>query len=156
MPGRTAAWLRCWSWVSVRYLPAALVGVQGLGPEVPEHARIHWGKAAEGRLRDWEVLMCSERHRPERGRLAAVNAYLNRIDCVDDRPHWRRHDYRATPVETLDGAAGGCVDLAIVTYPTLREVGVPDPCPRITYVKARRFNQAPGVLACYSEWEVAA
>lgn len=85
--------------------------------------------------------------------LQLVNDAINqRVKWVDDQTHWQAIDYWATPAESIAKAGGDCEDFSIAKYYLLKELGVPLSRPRITYVRALKFNgQAHMVLAYYAQ-----
>jgi len=82
--------------------------------------------------------------------LQRVNTFLNRVRFLSDQEHWGAEDYWASPAETVSSDGGDCEDFAIAKYFLLKELGVPIERLRITYVMARRLQQAHMVLAYYS------
>ena len=83
------------------------------------------------------------------GELQRVNSFFNRVPFLSDLEHWKLEDYWATPVETVASNGADCEDFSIAKYFMLKELGVPVTRLRITYVLARRLNQAHMVLAYY-------
>jgi predicted transglutaminase-like cysteine proteinase len=129
-------------------------------PGLLRHLNTRWGQAATERLQDWRKLVLRQRpvdsasaRSPELERqwIAQGNEHWNRVPYVEDREHWGIDDYWATPVETLSSDGGDCEDYSIGKYFTLKELGVPIEKLRITYVRARGWNQPHMVLAYYPE-----
>jgi predicted transglutaminase-like cysteine proteinase len=109
-----------------------------------------YGGRAKRTMEDWEELVNTSRGIPEMEQLKAVNLFFNkRIWFVDDRDHWGREDYWATPMETMATLGGDCEDFVIAKYFTLREVGVPDERLRLTYVRSTLVSEPHMVLAYY-------
>lgn len=72
-----------------------------------------------------------------RGRLDAVNEYVNRsVTFADDTVVWGTEDHWASPLETLSKGSGDCEDYAIAKYFTLVAGGVPAASLRLVYVRA--------------------
>ena len=83
-------------------------------------------------------------------KLQKVNIFFNKLEFVDDRIHWGKEDYWATPVEFLASGGGDCEDFALAKYFTLKAIGVEEQKLNMTYVKALRLNQAHMVVTYYS------
>jgi predicted transglutaminase-like cysteine proteinase len=130
-------------------LPRAADGL-GITESLLSQVREAYGRRSESILRDWQELVADNRGKSDDDKLSAVNRFFNRnIRFVDDDRHWRTTDYWATPLETMVTRGGDCEDFVIAKYFTLRELGVPDERMRLTYVRARRPNQAHMVLSYY-------
>jgi predicted transglutaminase-like cysteine proteinase len=111
-----------------------------------------FGAAVPKRIEEWKRF--AERRRlaalPELELLAEVNRVLNRVQFVDDMPHWGQLDYWATPAEAVASNGADCEDFSIAKYFLLKELGVPTARLRMTYVKSLKLNQAHMVLAYYA------
>jgi predicted transglutaminase-like cysteine proteinase len=118
--------------------------------QVETVAKIH-GPDAAIRLQEWRELVQYNQNKNHEEKIELVNRFFNRLDFVEDKIHWGKTDYWATPVEFLTTKGGDCEDFAIAKYFTLRELGVPTNTLRITYVKALTINQAHMVLAYYKK-----
>lgn len=146
------------SWRACRWLPGVLVlllagwvAAQGL---VFSEAVLNWveeryGMAARERVRDLQRLIAEGADIGERGKLARVNAFFNKVAYDSDYALWDRKDYWATPYEVLGINSADCEDYALSKYFTLTSMGVPEDRLRITYVKALTLNEAHMVLAYY-------
>jgi len=129
---------------------AAIAQFDGFSNDFLAYIREEYGGRARDTMRDWEKLVRNNRGIPEREKLGKVNLFFNkRIWFVDDREHWRRQDYWATPMETMATLGGDCEDFTIAKYFTLREIGVPDERLRLTYVRSTLVNTPHMVLAYY-------
>ncbi len=114
-----------------------------------------FGRGAIGRLQEWKRLP-QDLRAPVRDAaprdlalLRPVNAFFNRLPFVSDLEHWGVDDYWATPAEALASNGADCEDFSLAKYFMLKELGVPTGSLRITYVVAKRLNQAHMVLAYY-------
>lgn len=101
------------------------------------------------RVKGWQGLLNDLKGNEIDDQLYAVNRFFNKIDFVDDKEHWGKSDYWATPIEFLATNAGDCEDFTIAKYFSLIELGVPAEKLRLMYVTATRPRQAHMVLAYY-------
>jgi predicted transglutaminase-like cysteine proteinase len=108
-----------------------------------------YNQDAEARVRDWQLILEQQKNQPANAQLFEINRFFNRIDFVDDKQHWGKNDYWATPIEFLATNAGDCEDFTIAKYFSLIEVGMPSKKLRLMYVTATRPRQAHMVLAYY-------
>ena len=111
------------------------------------------GPIAKERLTNWRTLMANPKNRAlnERQKLDLVNDFINLTPFKEDRDHWGKEDYWATPIEFLSTNAGDCEDYSIAKYFTLLALGVPDEKLQITYVKEIKvYNVAHMVLAYFA------
>ena len=109
-----------------------------------------YGAGARTRLLEWRGLARTRKgDAADSSLLAPVNGFFNRLPFVSDLAHWGVEDYWATPAEALASNGADCEDFSIAKYFMLKELGVPIGRLRITYVMARRLNQAHMVLAYY-------
>ena len=83
-------------------------------------------------------------------KLKRVNDFLNQMEFVDDRIHWKKEDYWATPIEFLATQGGDCEDFAIAKYFTLKTMGVDEEKLNLTYVKSLNLNVHHMVLTYFS------
>lgn len=81
--------------------------------------------------------------------LREVNRFFNRFRYREDRDHWGKTDYWATPNEFIAAQQGDCEDFVIAKYFALRKLGVPDERLYLTYVKALKQNMAHMVLSYF-------
>lgn len=108
-----------------------------------------YSQDAEKRVRDWQSVLLKQKDKSTEEQLYAVNRFFNEIEFVDDKTHWGKNDYWATPIEFLATNAGDCEDFTIAKYFSLIELGVPEQKLRLMYVTATRPRQAHMVLAYY-------
>jgi len=111
--------------------------------------KTRYNQDAETRIRDWQSILQQQKNQPTNDQLYAINRFFNQIDFVDDKQHWGKNDYWATPVEFLATNAGDCEDFTIAKYFSLIELGVAAEKLRLMYVTATRPRQAHMVLAYY-------
>jgi predicted transglutaminase-like cysteine proteinase len=117
--------------------------------ELFRRIQTRYNNAAEQRIRDWHILLNSQKNTSVSDQLYEVNRFFNRVDFVDDKTHWGKDDYWATPIEFLATNAGDCEDFTIAKYFSLIELGVSADKLRLMYVTATRPRQAHMVLAYY-------
>lgn len=117
--------------------------------KILSYVESEYGIEARQRLVSWDMLIQSNRDKPENEKLKQVNDFFNLVRFVSDELHWQQKDYWATPVEFLSTNGGDCEDFTLAKYFTLRELGVPDNKLRMTYVKAIKLNQAHMVLSYF-------
>ncbi|MBI5658885.1 MAG: transglutaminase-like cysteine peptidase [Nitrosomonadales bacterium] len=139
-------------------LPAVLsAGIADYSSGLLRHVAGKWGEDGQQRVLELQQLVRKQKTpsanpvQPERNRLFPGNTFWNRIPYVNDREHWGKDDYWATPVETAGSNGGDCEDFSIGKYFTLKESGVPLQKLRITYVRARNQAESHMVLAYYPE-----
>ena len=117
-----------------------------------EQAERDFGGDARQRLQDWQRLYKNMQGESEQEKLRAVNHFFNQhVNYVSDQKHWGQKDYWATPYESLTTHGADCEDYVIAKYYTLKELGVAVDKLRITYVKAKRINQAHMVLTYFPD-----
>jgi predicted transglutaminase-like cysteine proteinase len=109
-----------------------------------------YGIGAKKRLLAWQALIRTDLSETDRDKLEKVNDFFNKIRFVDDRIHWKKKDYWATPVEFLSTNGGDCEDFSLAKYFTLKALGVDESKLNLTYVKALELNQAHMVLTYYA------
>jgi predicted transglutaminase-like cysteine proteinase len=112
--------------------------------------KTRYNQDAEVRVRDWQQLLLQQKNQPVNDQLYEINRFFNAMDFVDDKQHWGKNDYWATPIEFLATNAGDCEDFTIAKYFSLIEVGIPSEKLRLMYVTATRPRQAHMVLAYYA------
>ncbi len=105
---------------------------------------------AQERIASWEKLISHYKNSGHQQKLHVVNQFFNKMKFVNDRDHWGKEDYWATPLQMLTSNGGDCEDYSIAKYFTLRKMGIPAEHMRLTYVKAIKLKQAHMVLAYYS------
>jgi predicted transglutaminase-like cysteine proteinase len=105
---------------------------------------------ANERIASWKKLISHYKNSDHKQKLHAVNSFFNKMKFINDRDHWGKEDYWATPLQMLTSNGGDCEDYSIAKYFTLRKMGIPAEYMRLTYVKAIKLNQAHMVLAYYS------
>ncbi len=122
----------------------------GIPQDLLDTVQRKYGKRAIKILMQWQELVNKNGASSDEEKLRAVNRFFNRkIRFITDKRHWGKKDYWATPLETMGTRGGDCEDFSIAKYFTLLEMGVPDKRMRITYVRAKRINQAHMVLTYY-------
>jgi len=112
-----------------------------------------YGKRAAQRVKNWQYLINDYQRKSELEKLKITNTYINQLRFVDDRLHWGKKDYWATPVETLASNGGDCEDFAIAKYYTLSKLGMSEQCLSLSYVRVRGYNKPHMVLVyqCFEE-----
>jgi predicted transglutaminase-like cysteine proteinase len=150
--------------IGVLLSAAALAAATDLGysrsltPGLAAHFDRLFGGGARGRLEGWKDFVRRAADRPEpsragdKGLLAPVNGFFNRVPSVSDQDHWGAADYWATPAEFLASNGGDCEDYAIAKYFTLKELGVPVSRLRLVYARGWKggahmvltYHSAPG------------
>lgn len=106
--------------------------------------------ASQKRLQSLQDLIDSAQVLPELEQVELVNAFFNRlIEYKEDRVHWGRLDYWATPAETLVTQRGDCEDYAVAKYFTLMAIGIPEERLRLQQVLIKKSKQAHMVLGYY-------
>ncbi|MGR8929430.1 MAG: transglutaminase-like cysteine peptidase [Gammaproteobacteria bacterium] len=121
-----------------------------LGIEMLDKIAAKSGDAARQRILAFKRLIETAAVEPDLEKLQKVNDFFNRHEAfVNDSILWNSTDYWATPIEFLLKGAGDCEDFSIAKYFTLVEMGVDENKLRITYVTARKLNQAHMVLTYY-------
>ena len=109
-------------WLPWAFLALLLAGC-GSAPEEPTLPPGPPPTAADLRVSEWRALMATEQAAPELGKLTLVNDFFNRLLFEDDRIHWRREDYWATPLETIRSDGGDCEDFVLLKRRKLIEKG---------------------------------
>jgi len=122
----------------------------------PNEAMVHqikkqYGDKAAQRIRLWKQLIKSNQHKTDYQKLRIVNRFINTIRFINDKQHWGRTDYWATPLEMLITNGGDCEDFSIAKYFSLRSLGISSKKMRLVYVKATKLNQAHMILAYYAK-----
>lgn len=141
-------------WITLLYLTASFTSAWSdslitINQEQLAEIGIKYGDFSKRRIQTWLELMKSNKNRTEREKLELVNDFFNQFEFVDDRQHWGKDDYWASPIEMLATRGGDCEDFSIAKYFTLRELGVKERRMHLTYVKSLRLNQAHMVLTYY-------
>lgn len=119
------------------------------GPQALGAIEQQYGQLARLRVEDWQYLIQSGAGLSNVEKLRQVNAFINRVEFVNDIDHWGVEDYWATPLQLLTSNGGDCEDFSIAKYFTLRQMGIPADRLRLTYVKALKLNQAHMVLTYF-------
>lgn len=117
-----------------------------LDPSTLGRVEKKYGEAALRRLQAWQALINDDAGTTDLEKMEKVNNFFNRLTFVDDRTHWRKNDYWATPVEFLASGGGDCEDFSLAKYFTLKAIGIPEKKLNMTYVKAITLNQAHMVV----------
>lgn len=114
--------------------------VPGISEAKLEEIESTYGKEGRKRVENWRYLIEDNKNKNEKNKLVLVNNFINQVEFKDDRAHWKREDYWATPIETIASNGGDCEDFSLAKYFTLFELGVAQQCLRMTYVKAMPSN----------------
>lgn len=110
-----------------------------------------YGQDAYKRIIKWQILLEDQQNKPIDVQLNEINNFFNRLDFIDDKKHWGKEDYWATPIEFLSTSGGDCEDFTIAKYFSLVELGVDKSKLRLMYVTATKPPQAHMVLAYYEK-----
>ena len=110
-----------------------------------------YGRNAYQRVTQWQSLLDNQQNKPVDEQLKEINDFFNRLDFIDDKKHWGKEDYWATPLEFLSTSGGDCEDFTIAKYFSLVELGVDTSKLRLMYVTATKPPQAHMVLAYYEK-----
>jgi len=105
-------------------------------------------KATKARVQAWKQLINTGSTWPDAKKLISVNDFINQIKFVDDIDHWGKHDYWATPLQTIVTNGGDCEDISIAKFFTLTAMGMKKEKLRLTYVKALTTNK-PHMIVSY-------
>jgi predicted transglutaminase-like cysteine proteinase len=111
--------------------------------------KTRYNQDAVARVRAWQLMLEQQKNQSVDSQLYEINRFFNKIDFVDDKQHWGKNDYWATPIEFLATNGGDCEDFTIAKYFSLIELGVASEKLRLMYVTATRPRQAHMVLAYY-------
>jgi predicted transglutaminase-like cysteine proteinase len=111
--------------------------------------KTRYNQDAVARVRAWQLILEQQKNQSVDNQLYEINSFFNKIDFVDDKQHWSKNDYWATPIEFLATNGGDCEDFTIAKYFSLIELGVASEKLRLMYVTATRPRQAHMVLAYY-------
>lgn len=111
--------------------------------------KTRYNQDAVAKVRAWQLMLEQQKNQPVDSQLYEINRFFNKIDFVDDKQHWGKNDYWATPIEFLATNGGDCEDFTIAKYFSLIELGVASEKLRLMYVTATRPRQAHMVLAYY-------
>lgn len=135
--------------VLLLYVSSVFAAGAGVSDKLLAYVSGKYGQAAGNRVVEWQGLINANRDKSDQEKLALVNSFFNHIPFVDDKVHWGKNDYWATPLEMLVTNGGDCEDFSIAKYFTLKELGVPEERMLIAYVTSVRINQAHMVLLYY-------
>jgi predicted transglutaminase-like cysteine proteinase len=103
------------------------------------------------RVLRWQALINNSRGNSDWNKLHKANDFANReVSYASDETHWGKSDYWATPLESLQTAAGDCEDYVILKYFMLRAMGVDEDKLRLMYVRALTQNE-PHMVLTYTE-----
>lgn len=122
-----------------------------ISPEVLRKVEAQYGTAARTRLRQFIDFL--DRQNPndsELAKLKSVNDYINRVPFINDRIHWKKEDYWASPVDKFATNGGDCEDFSVAKYFALKKLGVPEEKLRLTYVKSIPLKQAHMVTTYFA------
>jgi predicted transglutaminase-like cysteine proteinase len=110
-----------------------------------------YGTQAYQDVAKWNDLLKELQGQDIQEQLFKINSFFNRQKFVDDKEHWGKEDYWATPIEFIASGGGDCEDFSIAKYFSMRALGVPANKLRLMYVKALEYNMAHMVLAYYEQ-----
>jgi predicted transglutaminase-like cysteine proteinase len=147
--GRALCWgaavgIALGTWVS-----PALAQSMRLSDALLQRLAERYDDEALSRLREWQRLLVEHTTDEEAEKVNIANTFFNRIPWVSDSDLWGKRDYWASPVEMIGRNGGDCEDFSIAKFFTLKDLGVKERKLLITYVRARKLNQAHMVLAYY-------
>lgn len=114
-----------------------------------DHISMKYGQAAESRIRLYEKLINTLKHKNEFQKLLAVNDFVNQMQWVSDQYAWGEEDHWASPLEFLGKNMGDCEDYVIAKYFALRRAGISDEKLYFTYVKAVGYDKVHMILVYY-------
>lgn len=120
-----------------------------LSEELLHSAKTQYGDAAKRRLLSWQTLIRENSHLSDTEILERVNTFFNQMQFIDDKTHWGKTDYWATPVEFLASGGGDCEDFSLAKYFTIKALGVSEKKLNMTYVKAVQLKQAHMVVTYF-------
>ncbi|MES2823987.1 MAG: transglutaminase-like cysteine peptidase [Pseudomonadota bacterium] len=110
----------------------------------------HYGSEGGKKFYAWSKLLEDNQLQVEIDQVKSVNNFFNKhIRFKDDKVHWKKSDYWATPLETLGSGAGDCEDFTIAKYMTLLKLGVPTSRLRLIYVKAQMGGPSSHVFQAH-------
>jgi len=136
-----------------QWVPVALISIAGMaltGPFAFLPPRSHTVvEAPHSQVDAWHALLADARVRalPERDRLTAVNAFVNRVRLVASD---RRLDHWASPAELFANNSGDARAFVVAKYVALRKLGVSDNKLLVMHVKDVVRNRPHVVLAYVS------
>lgn len=147
--------------LAVLLMPVLLfAGGVDFSPGLLRFIHNQWGEEGQKQVLSWHQLIRTQASLPkpspntpqiERDGLSPGNSFWNLVPYYNDKTHWGREDFWATPIETLGSNGGDCEDYSIGKYFTLKELGIPIQKLRIVYVRALNWNEPHMVLAYYPE-----
>lgn len=122
-----------------------------LSPQLLQTTLAEYGENALNRLQLWQQLINDGRGSSDWQKLHKANDFANRqVSYKNDMGHWGKSDYWATPLQSLQSAAGDCEDYVILKYFTLRAMGVDETKLRLMYVRALSWDE-PHMVLTYTE-----
>jgi len=107
------------------------------------------GAKSDARVAAWMEKIESLRGLSPRQQIEGINAYLNKIEYIEDIDNYGKSDQWATPVEFLK-RGGDCEDFAIAKYASLRALGFSADQLRVAIVKDKIKNEMHAILIVYS------
>ena len=110
-----------------------------------------YGHGAARRLRRLHRIMAENRNQPDTVKLEVINDALNQLPWISDRKKYKKHDYWATPLETIVTPGGDCEDIALAKYMLLRMMGIPNENMQLAQVKVKRTGKPHMVLVYIPE-----
>ncbi len=125
-----------WAWLLFALAASFAMGPDFSGMRLLAEQR--YGPGGREAVVAWEGFLAETAGLPIEDKIARVNIFFNnKIIYVEDLLTWGQADYWATPLETLGRGQGDCEDFAFAKYVSLRMLGVPAECLRLTYVRAK-------------------
>ncbi|WP_165957349.1 transglutaminase-like cysteine peptidase [Pseudomonas sp. H9] len=104
------------------------------------------------RISDWRALISESSHLSDHEKLRRVNDFFNRtIRYGEDIDIWKKADYWASPMETLEMGMGDCEDFALAKFFTLQQLGIADSHLRMVYATQTSTQQAHMVLGYWAD-----
>ena len=118
-----------------------------LAPHIIAATEQQFGPDAVKRLTQWQRLINDGRGDSDWQKLHLANNFANKqVSYAADKDHWQQDDYWATPLQSLQTAAGDCEDYAVLKYFTLRAMGIDDDKLKLMYVRALNWDEPHMVL----------
>jgi len=105
-------------------------------------------QTTEARVQAWKQLIDTGSNWSDAKKLISVNDFINEVRFIDDIDHWGKHDYWATPLQTVVTNGGDCEDISIAKFFTLTAMGMEENKLRLSYVKSLLTNK-PHMVVSY-------
>lgn len=160
---RSALISKCSGVRSIRFLRAIVLGcaiVSGSAIATPlTHSTVPVADSlqrqqANQRVSAWRALISDSSHLSDQEKLQRVNDFFNRtIRYGEDVDIWKKSDYWASPMQTLEKGMGDCEDFALAKFFTLQLLGIADSHMRMVYATQTATRQAHMVLGYWASAE---